>query len=496
MRNKQTEIASINMSCNLYKRNCDLISGCSVINSKNINQILCQSCVEALQEQLKVNAEQMSEILQEYQQTKAFFVSNNLVEIVSNSIFIKTLDISEPLKNLLKNSKEFQYNRNLTKQDFYNYCQQRVLYKQLFEDQLLKKKIDNASKDFKSILKQYFYDQEEIPVLFIQISKYQYRIPYFKVLSHYFLILKYKIESEQNLTINNREIEEDIISEEYYPDILISIYDLRSKEIIYDDILEETYDLGGLQENQIASYLLESKKIIYVGIRKTYYQINLNPIQSPIEIKPFIRFQVIGDYLIYIESKSLLKYDVNNYEVIQRQDRFSKNLLEKENYYDQKINSFIRYHFPQSNYNENLEVIQLYTLKCTKRIIFANYGKYFYQLFFSRFQYKYIEKNRTIVIIHQFSEDQQFFILQNLITSKIIRKIPLSSKHLIKNCFLLKNQTLICLEYESDQVEIYQMSTGRQILSFEYLQIYPIMQDEQLAISFQEDDIKIFKLAK
>ncbi|CAD8210293.1 unnamed protein product [Paramecium pentaurelia] len=498
MKNKQTQIASINWRCNKCNRKFDLISGCCVVISQTISQITCHSCVKVLQKQSQVNVEQISEIVQEYQQIKAFFISNNLVELTSNTIFLNKLNITEPIKVLLQNSKEFQQNNSLTEADLQTYCKKRILFKQLFEDQILIQKIDNASMNLQSIIKQYFYDEASIPVLCIKIPKCQYHILYSKVLSNYFLILKYKTESEYMSTLKNKEVLKQIKNQGYDPIIFISIYDLSSKANIYEDILIESLDLDYLNDDLIQSYLLEQRNIIYVCVEDTYYQINLNPRQNPKLIKKNVRFQVIGDNLIQLELNGYLKFNPDDNEIIQKQGIFTSNRPNNEFFisYNSIINSFIKYHQSLQNKNEIFEVIHLNKLQCIKRIIFANYEKYNYNSIYHNYSFTYIVKNNTIVLTRESSICKSFLILLNLITNKIIRKIPISSKKCIHNSYLLKNQTVICLKYQQNQVELYHISTGRQILLFEQYEIYPIMQDEQLAISIKQDDIKIFELAK
>ncbi|CAD8122661.1 unnamed protein product [Paramecium sonneborni] len=105
------------------------------------------------------------------------------------------------------------------------------------------------------------------------------------------------------------------------------------------------------------------------------------------------------------------------------------------------------------------QIIQLNTLKCVKSIIFANYEKYHYKKNYYNYSIIYIEKNNTITFNQKSQRQKTILIFLNLVTNKIIRKIPLSSYQTIKKFYLLKNQTVICLKHQSDQVDLYQIST-------------------------------------
>ncbi|CAD8055925.1 unnamed protein product [Paramecium primaurelia] len=500
MKNQITERTSINVRCDKCNRKNDLISDCCVVTSLTLINIYCHACVQVLQKQLKLqklHIEQVNDILLECQKVQAFITQYNLVELVSNSIFVKTLEIVDPLKELLQNSKEFQYTINLNEADFKIYCQKRILYKQILEDEVLKKKIENASQNFKNIIKQYFYDEEGIPFFSIQIPKSKYIILYSQVLSNYFLILKYYTQSEYLSQLNNKELEKKIMKEGYNPCIFIQIYDLNNKNNIYEDVLIQNQKLEYLSEELIKSYLLEQRNIIYICVDNDYYQININSKQHPQQIND-VNFQVIGENLIFLGQDTLLKFDPIDYEIIQQKSIFERNWSNNEFLisYDKRINSFLMYNCPSHNQNEIIEIIQLNTLRFTKRIIFANYERYDYNSFYYQKSFNYIFNISTIVLIRESHEGTAFLILLNLQTNKIIRKIPLSFKQPLQNLYILKNQTMVCLKYQFDQVDMYSISTGKQIVQFEQLQLYPIMQNEQLAICIKQDDIKLFKLVQ
>ncbi|CAD8079320.1 unnamed protein product [Paramecium sonneborni] len=496
MQNQITQIASIKVRCDKCNRKNDLISQCCVLTSQTINQICCHSCVKILQKQHKFQVEQICDILQECQQIKLFLSQHSIVELASNSIFVNTLNISDPLKQLLENSKEFYESINFNETDFQNYCKNRIFYKQLLENETLKQNIEIAYKNLKSIIKQYFYDEEGIPILSISIPKTKYSILYSQVLSHYFLILKYQTQSGYLSEINNKKVEKQIKIDGYDPTIIVSIFDFKSKTNIYEDVLIQTQNLKYLTQDLIKSYILEQSNIIYVCVENDYYQINLNPKSPPKQIN-YVNFQVIGENLIFLAQNALLKFDPIDYEIIQKQEIFERNWSNNEFLisYDKKINSFIIYHQPCENQNEIFEIIQLNSLQCSKRIIFANFDRYQYNTFSYYIAFKYIFRNKIVVLLRETHQEKKFLILLNLETAKIIRKIPILNKHTIQNINLLKDQSVISLKYDADKLELYQISTGRQIIQFDKIQLNPILLDEYV-LCIKQDDIKLFELSQ
>ncbi|CAD8154792.1 unnamed protein product [Paramecium octaurelia] len=498
MKNQIPEKASINIRCDKCNRKNDLIADCCVVTSQAQIQICCHRCLKILQKQQNLSVEQINDILSECELIKAFIKRNNLVELLSNSIFAKTLEISDPLKDLLKNSNEFQISSNLSGIEFKNYCKQRTLYKLLLEDHALKDSIEKAFQNCKNIIRQYFYDEESTPFFTIKIPQSKYSILYFKVLSNYFLILKYYTQLEY-LSQIDQEVAENSVMDQYEPNIYVSIYDLNSKTNIYEELFIQKLNLQFFDEESIKSYLYESNQIIYMYINDEYYEIHLSPKQPPKQINN-IMFEVICDNLIYLGLDTLVKFDPIGFEIIQQKEIFERNWQNNQFLisYDKKIHSFIMYSCPRSQENEIFEIIQLDSLRCTKRIIFANYDRYDYNSFSYHNSFNYLISISTAVLFRESHEKKRaFLILFNIQRNKIIRKIPIVQNYRwLKKMDFLRNHSIICLNYKFDYLELFQISTGRNILQFEQLKIYPIMQNEQLAVCIKQDDVKLFELAQ
>ncbi|CAD8156191.1 unnamed protein product [Paramecium octaurelia] len=496
MKKQIQEIKSISLRCEKCNRKYDLISECDYVSSQTINKICCRSCVKILQKQHKLNVEQTSDILSECQQIKAFLTQNKIIELSSNSIFFNTLDITDPQKELLKISTEFQNNININEAIFKMYCKNRVLYKQLFENHSLKQQIENASDNLKSIIKQYFYDEEGTPVFSMEISKRKQIVAYSNILSHYLLILKYYTITEFLVNQNKKIDEKYIMQEEYNPTIYISIYDLNNKENIYEDVLIQGQNLFHLPYSYINSFILEKNQIIYVVVNYDIYQIKLNSKQH-LKQTNYKRLQVLGQKLISDGEKALQILDPTTYEIIQRKEiyeidwRSNRSIID----YDKKINSFIKHDSPLGNYNKNFEIIQLDNLKCIKKIIIANQDRYDQDKFYKHDQFKYICTTKILVFVRESQLRTSQLILLNIQTNKILRKVPLSFNQGVNDCYLLKKQTVICLNYHNDELVLYQISTGRKLIQFEKFQIYQIIQDQQLAIAINEEDLRVLELA-
>ncbi|CAK76404.1 unnamed protein product (macronuclear) [Paramecium tetraurelia] len=497
MKNQITEKASINVRCDKCNRKNDLIAECCVVTSHTHTLICCHQCVKVLEKQQKLYVEQINDILSECEQIKQFIKCNNLVELISNSIFAKTLKMSKPLIELLKESKEFQQSSNVNGIQFKNYCKQRTIYKQLLEDHAIKDSIEKAFQNYKSTIRQYFYDEESTLFFSITIPQSKYSVLYFKVLSHYFLILKYFTQLEY-LSQIDQEAAENIVMDQYEPSIYVSIYDLNSKTNIYEELLIQNLNLQFFNEELIKSYLFEQNKIIYICIKDEYYEIHLSPKQPPKQINN-IKFDVISDNLIYLGLDTLVKFDPIEFEIIQQKQIFERNWQDNQFLisYDKKIHSFIMYSCPIQQENEIFEIIQLDSLRCTKRIIFANYDRYDYNSFSYHNSFNYLINISTVVLFREsHAKKSGFLILFNLQRNKIIRKIPIVYSKWLEKLDFLRNQSIICVKYKCDNLHLFQISTGRNILQFEQLQTYPIMQNEQLAVCIKQDNVKILKLAQ